>query len=66
MIRSYTGEESLCHSRESMIPSYRLLFNTFKKQLTMSGTKIWLRAETKPAEARSACKLISLHSISIY
>jgi hypothetical protein len=26
----------------------------------MSGQKIWLRAETKPAEARSACESLAL------
>lgn len=39
----------------------QLLFVKQIKPLTlnMSGTKIWLRAETKPAEARSARKFFS-------
>lgn len=38
----------------------RNCFFSPRYQLTprMSGTKIWLRAETKPAEARSARKYI--------
>lgn len=62
--RAITGGASLCQRPLISIASIRSIaskprfppwqFETISK---MSSNKIWLRAETKPAEARSACKL---------
>lgn len=64
--RAITGGASLCQRPLISIASIRSIafkarspplpwqFETISK---MPSNKIWLRAETKPAEARSACKL---------
>lgn len=62
--RAITGGASLCQRPLISIASIRSIASKprfppwqFEILSKMSSNKIWLRAETKPAEARSACKL---------
>lgn len=62
--RAITGGASLCQRPLISIASVRSIASKprsppwqFEIISKMSSNKIWLRAETKPAEARSACKL---------
>lgn len=62
--RAITGGAILCQrplisiaSIRSIASKLRFSPRQFKIISKMSSNKIWLRAETKPAEARSACKL---------